>query len=89
VKTISLTELRARTAFWLREVAQFGEIYVMARGKIIRKIVPCAPESPKSEVPYFARRVISPEFQRLEAEGKLKGGTDITESISEVREDSY
>ncbi|MGZ8900856.1 MAG: type II toxin-antitoxin system Phd/YefM family antitoxin [Limisphaerales bacterium] len=86
MKTISLSELRARTAFWVRESAQYGEIHVTARGKPVAKIVPCPPEVPESDVPYFARRKMSPEFRKLQ-EGKLKGGTDSTQAISEDRED--
>jgi hypothetical protein len=64
---------------------------VSVRGKIVAKILPCDPppiENEKSDIPYFARRKVSPEFAAAEAAGKFKAGkTDITKWISEDRED--
>ena len=37
-------------------------------------------------LPYFARRKLNPEFAKLLAEGKLSGGTDSTDMISEDRD---
>ena len=84
MKTISIRELHEKTGRYVRKVAESGEIYVTDHGKTIAKIVP---EQPESEVPYFARRKLSPAFRKLMESGKLRGGTDSTIAISEDRED--
>lgn len=84
MKTISIRELHAKTGQYVREVAEAGEIYVTDHGKTIAKIVP---QQPDSEVPYFARRQLTPAFRKLMASGQLRGGTDSTILISEDRED--
>ena len=86
MKTVSIRELHAKTGKYVREVAESGEIYITDRGKTIAKIVP---QQPESEVPYFARRKLSPAFRKLMESGKLRGGTDSTITISEDREDRY
>lgn len=43
-------------------------------------------QSPPSEVPYFARRKLLPEFKKLMESGALRGGRDSTEMISEDRD---
>ena len=40
----------------------------------------------EEQVPYFARRVLLPEFKALMDSGALKGGRDSTETISEDRD---
>jgi len=50
-------------------------------GKTIAKIVP---QTSTPEVPYFARRKLSPEFRRIMH--RLRGGTDSTQIISEDRD---
>jgi hypothetical protein len=48
------------------------------------------PADPAPHVPYFARRKLLPAFQKLQESGALKprpGDRDITELISEDRED--
>ena len=82
MKTISIRELHAKTGKYVRNVAEAGEIYVTDRGKTIAKIVP---EHEQHEVPYFARRKLTPAFKKIMH--KLKGGTDSTILISEDRED--
>ena len=63
-----------------------GEILVTDRGEPVAKIIP---QGKTPEVPYFARRKMSPEFKKLSDSGKLRGGTDLTVGLSEDREDRY
>jgi hypothetical protein len=42
---------------------------------------------PATQVPYFARRKLQPEFRRLLEEGALQGGTNATALIAEDRDD--
>lgn len=84
MKTISIRELHEKTGQWVRLVRRHGEIVVTDRGEAIARITP---EKPLPEVPYFARRVLSPAFQKLARSGKLGRGTDSTTAISEERED--
>lgn len=83
MKTITIRELHEKTGRWVREAARHGEILVTDRGKTVAKIVP---QPPESEVPYFARRKLSPAFRKLMESGKLSGGTDSTQIISEDRD---
>ncbi|MGD0094481.1 MAG: type II toxin-antitoxin system prevent-host-death family antitoxin [Planctomycetota bacterium] len=84
MKTISIRELHEKTGEYVREAAETGGLYVTNRGKTVAKIVP---QVHKSTVPYFARRKLTPAFRKLLASGKLRGGTDSTQLISEGRED--
>lgn len=89
MKTITIAELHERTGDWVRSAAEYGEVGVTDGGKTIAKIVP---ESAKVTVggdarpPYFANRRMSPEFAALQQSGRLRGGTDVTQIISEDRD---
>ncbi len=85
MKTVSIRELHSRTGQLVRAAARHGEIRVTDSGRVIAKIVP---EAEHAKAPYFARRKMSPAFKRLYRRGRLgSGGTDITQLISEDRED--
>ncbi len=84
MKTVSIRELHERTGEYVRQVAKSGEIYVTDRGRTVARLLP---EHDAAEVPYFARRKLTPAFRKLMASGKLQGGTDSTRAISEDRED--
>jgi antitoxin (DNA-binding transcriptional repressor) of toxin-antitoxin stability system len=84
MKTISIRELHEKTGQWVRLARRHGEIVVTDRGEAVARLTP---EMPRQEVPYFARRVLSPAFRKLAASGKLSLGTDSTTAISEERED--
>lgn len=84
MKTVSLRELHLNTGRWVRLAAQQEEVQVSERGRVVARIVP---EPEPALVPYFARRVESPEFRRLAARGRLARGRDSTLGISEDRED--
>ena len=81
MKTVSLRELHEKTGHVVRNVAEVGAIYITDRGKTVAKIVP---EEPEPEVPYFARRKLTPAFRKIME--KLQGGTDSTQIISEDRD---
>lgn len=84
MKSISIRELHEKTGRYVRKVSEVGEIYITDHGKRVAKIVP---EQEIPEVPYFARRKLTPKFKAIMH--KLKGGTDSTILISEDREDRY
>lgn len=83
MKTVSIRELHARTGEYVRGVAETGEIFVTYRGKAVAKIVP---QEEKPESPYFASRALTPAFRKLMKGGKLRGGTDSTQIVSEDRD---
>jgi antitoxin (DNA-binding transcriptional repressor) of toxin-antitoxin stability system len=83
MKTISIRELHEKTGSWVRQSAHYGEIEVTDHGKTVARLLPQVREP---EVPYFARRKLSPAFRKLMERGKLRGGTDSTLMISEDRE---
>jgi hypothetical protein len=41
----------------------------------------------RPKTPYFARRKLTPAFRKLLRDGKLRGGTDSTQIISDDRQD--
>lgn len=84
MKTITIRELHNRTGAFVRGASRHGEIRVTDNGRVVAKIVPLT-ESPF--VPYFARRKPSVAFKKLDASGKTGQGTDVTQAISEDREE--
>ena len=84
MKTVTIRELHARTGELVRQASRDGEIRVTDSGRIVAKILP---EAEPAQVPYFARRKVSPAFKRLDESGKTGRGTDSTIAISEERED--
>lgn len=84
MKTITIRELHSRTGELVRAASRHGEIVVTDNGRPVARILP---QSGEPGVPYFARRRPSKEFARLDASGRTAGGTDVTRSISEDRED--
>jgi prevent-host-death family protein len=83
MKTISIRDLHERTGEWVRKAGKHGEIRVTDRGRTIARILP---QADLKEVPYFARRVLSPAFRSLKNRSGLRGGTDSTQIIAEDRE---
>ena len=84
MKSISIRELHEKTGEWVRKAARHGQILVTNRGKPVARIVP---QEPETEIPYFARRRLTPAFRKLMESGRLRGGTDSTRAISQDRED--
>lgn len=70
----------------MREAAKHGQLLVTDNGRAIARIVP---ESAEREVPYFARRQFADSrVQKLIESGQLgRNGSDVTQLISEERED--
>ena len=83
MKTISIRELHEKTGEYVRNVAETGEIYVTHRGKTVAKIIP---QQEPPAAPYFGRRKLTPAFRKLMKSGRLRGGTDSTEIVSEDRD---
>jgi antitoxin (DNA-binding transcriptional repressor) of toxin-antitoxin stability system len=87
MKTITIRQLHERTGHWVRQAERHGEILVTDSGDLVAKIVP---EPKPRKVPFFAHRPMSREFKKLSESGKLGvGAIDVTEMISEDREDRY
>jgi prevent-host-death family protein len=85
MKTISIRELHEKTGDWVRRTAEHGEIIITDRGKTLAKILP---ESGRKKAPYFSNRKTSAAFRMLLVKGKLRGGADSTQRISEDRDKS-
>jgi prevent-host-death family protein len=84
MKTVSIRELHAKTGKLVRDASRHGHILVTDNGRTIAKIIP---ETNGAGVPYFAQRNASKAFSTLDASGKTGRGTDVTQLISEDRED--
>jgi prevent-host-death family protein len=84
MKTVTLRELHAKTGQLVREASRHGHILVTDNGRTIAKIVP---ETEGIPVPYFGRRKPSTAFSRLDESGKTGRGTDVTQLISDDRDD--
>jgi antitoxin (DNA-binding transcriptional repressor) of toxin-antitoxin stability system len=83
---VSLRQLHSRTGHYVRQAARH-RIVVTDNGKAIAEIKPLSEDD--NEVPYFARRKLTPEFKKLMESGGLKpkpGSRDITDLISEDRD---
>jgi prevent-host-death family protein len=84
MKTVTLRQLHAKTGELVRQASRHGQILVTDNGRPIAKILP---ETGETGTPYFSQRNPSASFLRLDANGKTGRGTDITQLISEERED--
>ena len=84
MKTITIRELHSKTGHWVRKAAEHGEICITDNGQPVASLTPAFRPAPR---PFFANPPRSKAFKRLEAAGKLRGGTDSTITISEDRED--
>lgn len=81
MKTISIRELHEKTGDWVRRSITLGPITVTDHGKIIAQIVPV--EAATATNPFAARK-LRKGYARLR--GKLTGGTNSTQSVSEDRD---
>jgi prevent-host-death family protein len=81
MKTISIRELHEKTGDWVRRSVTLGPITVTDHGKVIAQIVPAAANT---VINPFAARKLRKGYARLL--GKLKGGTDSTQLVSEERD---
>jgi antitoxin (DNA-binding transcriptional repressor) of toxin-antitoxin stability system len=81
MKTISISELHEKTGDWVRRSVTLGPIAVTDRGKVIAQIVPM--EVGAAANPFLARKLHKGYARLL---GKLKGGTDSAQSVSDDRD---
>ena len=81
MKTISINELHEDTDAWVRQAAQFGEIFVTDLGKTVAKLVPLDGSPARSS---FKDWQPSPEFAAIM--DRPMGGTDSTQIISDDRD---
>jgi antitoxin (DNA-binding transcriptional repressor) of toxin-antitoxin stability system len=81
MKTISLRELHESTGAWVREAARIGALVITDRGKPVARI-----EAVSSDVQInpFLTRKLRPGYLKLR--GKLGGGTESTQIVSEDRD---
>ncbi len=89
--TVSVRQLHARTGHYLRKASKNQRVIITDNGKPIIELKPLTPEV-ESEVPYFARRRLRPEFKKLQESGRLRprpGDRDVTELISEDRDSTH
>jgi prevent-host-death family protein len=84
MKMVSIRELHAKTGKLVRDASRHGHILVTDNGRTIAKIIP---ETNGTGAPYFAQRNASRAFSKLDASGKTGRGIDVTQLISENRED--
>jgi len=84
MKTITIRELHAKTGEIVREAAHHGQILVTDNGRPVARILP---ETEGDGDPYFAARKPSAAFARLDASGRTGRGTNVTQLISDDRED--
>lgn len=84
MKTVSIRELHAKTGELVRDASWHGHILVTDNGRTIARIIP---ETEGTGVPYFAQRNALRAFSKLDASGKTGRGADVTQLISEDRED--
>jgi prevent-host-death family protein len=84
MRTVSIRELHSRTGEVVRGASRHGEIRITDNGRVVAKIVP---QADPQATPYFSRRKLLAAFKMLDDSGKTGRGRDITELISEDRED--
>ena len=81
MQTISIRELHEKTGDWVRRSVTLGPISVTDHGKVIAQIVPA--EAHVASNPFVARKLRKGYARLL---GKLKGGTDSAQWVSEDRD---
>ena len=78
---ISIHGLHENTALWISKATEQEPIVLTDKGQAVSKIVPLP--IAKAENPFLTRKLL-PRFAELQ--GKLYGGTDSTEIISDMRD---
>jgi antitoxin (DNA-binding transcriptional repressor) of toxin-antitoxin stability system len=81
MKTISIRELHERTGVWVRKAAALGVIVVTDRGRPLARLEGV---TEGTAVNPFRTRKLRPGYARLR--GRLGGGTDSTQIVSEDRD---
>ena len=78
---ISISELHEHTALWVSKATEQEPIVLTDKGRPVAKIVPLP--AAKTANPFLTRKLL-PGFAALQ--GKLYGGTDSTQIVSEMRD---
>ena len=78
---ISISELHEHTALWVSKATEQEPIVLTDKGRPVAKIVPLP--AAKTANPFLTRKLL-PGFAALQ--GKLSGGTDSTQIVSEMRD---
>jgi len=78
---ISIHELHEHTDLWVRKATEQEPIVLTDNGRPVAKIVPVHTEPEPN--PFLTRKLL-PGFAELQ--GKLHGGTDSTQIVSEMRD---
>jgi prevent-host-death family protein len=81
MKSISIRELHEHTEDWVRRATEEEPIILKDNGRPVARIVPIP--APSAENP-FPNRKLLPGFAELQS--RLRGGTDSTEIVSEMRD---
>lgn len=83
MKRVSLRELHDKTGSLIRDASRVGGLIVTDRGTAIARIEPV--DSRPAPNPFLSRKVL-PAYQRLLRSGRLRRGTDSTQSVSDDRD---
>jgi prevent-host-death family protein len=70
MKQVTIAELRAHLAAWLKRVEKGERVIIRRRGEVIAELIPPTGNAPTTDADDLERRL-----QALEAEGFLKRGT--------------
>lgn len=81
MKTISLRELHESTGTWVREAARIGPLVITDRGKPVARLEAVVTDL---QINPFLTRKPRPGYAK--PRGKLKGGTENTQTVSEDRD---
>ena len=83
---VSVRELHARTGHYIRKAAARQRVIVTDNGRAIAEVVPLV-DAPAA--PFFARRILRPDFRKMAEQGKFRPRAqdrDITDLISQGRD---
>lgn len=81
MKSISLRELHESTGAWVREAVRIGTLIITDRGKPIARLEAVTADL---QINPFLTRKLRPGYAKLR--GKLGGGPDSTQIVSEDRD---
>jgi antitoxin (DNA-binding transcriptional repressor) of toxin-antitoxin stability system len=84
MKQVSLRQLHEKTGSLVRSAKRLGGLVITDRGEPIARIEPV--ESRQVANPFLSRRVL-PAYQRLLRSGRLGGGADSTQIVSDDRDE--
>jgi antitoxin (DNA-binding transcriptional repressor) of toxin-antitoxin stability system len=83
MKQVSLRELHEKTGSLVRDAKRLGGLIVTDRGAPVARIEPV--DSRPAPNPFLTRKLL-PSYRRLLDSGRLAGGTDSTQIVSDDRD---